>query len=92
MGKQFSYATFGDLSIHQQSIEVDLDVGEEVARRVFMSLSVHKRRIGVLQLDELFLVDVREARVVGDEIGVLFIIDSLNFPSRLDARSLKLRT
>lgn len=87
--KQFSYTTLGDFAVHQRELEVDFDVGEKVVRRVFMSLAVHERRVGVHRY-QLLLVDVGEARVVRDQIGILFIVDSLDFPSRLDARASRL--
>lgn len=57
-----------------------------------MSIVVEKGRICVLQLDEFFLVDVCEAWVMRYEIWVLFVIDSLNFPSRFDARTFEFGT
>lgn len=50
-----------------------------------MAVAVHERRVRVLEFDQLFLVDICEAGVVGDEIWVLFVVYSLNFPSRLYA-------
>lgn len=50
-----------------------------------MSVAVDERRIGVHR-NQFFLV--YKTRVMGNEIGILLIINSLNFPSRFDARAL----
>jgi hypothetical protein len=51
-----------------------------------MAIAIHERWVGI-HWNQLLLVDTREAGVVWNEIWVLFVVDSLNFPSRFDARA-----
>lgn len=88
--KQFSYATFRHFSaVHYRQLKVNLDIGEKVVCRIFMAFAIHERRIRIHR-NQFFLVDVCEARVMWNEIRVLFVVDSLNFPSRLDACACRL--
>lgn len=88
--KQVSYAALRYLSaIHYRQLKINLDVSEQVVRWVFMTFAIHKRRIGI-HGNQLFLMDARETGIMWNEIGVLFVIYSLYFPSRFDACACRL--
>lgn len=89
--KQFSYATFWHFpTVHYRELKINLDIGEKIVCRIFMTLAIHERWIGIHR-NQFFLMNVCEARIMWNEIGVLLIVDSLNFPSRLDARTCRFK-